>query len=1052
MRVWTGAFVALLLPVAWTVADEEAASDADEIVITSPVLPPPVVDVSETTNSSAPAIVTNDYSRGFQKLEDLGVPNAAGAQYVEFNLRNDPSGIGHVDYDRLKYEAKCEGNAWLLSEDTNAGTAKLIMNDCSVVDVVNANQVLPKPVVGTNSTNSVTGGQSTNQPVVDKESMASGIWKKVDPAKDAVRISNYIGKMEGNAYQLNYGNVMGAVLLRATHFRQAGLTNEANGIVTRLFSVATEKNLAFRQVVNLLGDQYLNQASRKLYRTGDWQAYSNELSSLVNRYSTGWRKTPVVAALLEKVKKQLAEPGPPPLPGLSESDRQLVYSLMTATNIPTRQLMMLRYGDPWILGASSESQEPDDGESVPHEAGLATAKTLPFLDDVRKRGVQAIPMLLAMLDVDAMIAMPFQPGNTTYYSSDDDDSMDEREAMQTYRSLNRPCTVAEFAMSVLSRVVSAGENSDPSDANESPAEFRERATAWYDTIKDKSPEELTDYFLMQGQPGQKVQVLGRMIRSMTESNRTDIESRMFAIKDPGLQMNLVQQYVTSQGELAKDYLDKLEASLNESNDVTAASGMYETDDNAPADRQDYERENLKRSLTMFRSMMKTNVFESTVAGLIDGSVTMAEAQQSLAMLSSGKKVQSGGFGKLLEKAADTNLSPKVVGQLLDLLPMVTGSWYGRVGKDWKPPSLLGHEQVVRQLLGDLRPIESDEDTGGSSAESQTIGDIAAWVIETTQDPEDLGKLSRSGQMDPALLGSVLRKRVEGRLSGKRNDELEPFPSADMVTPERRDELHKALVAAQSQESVLSITSGLSMNEHLALVEMFAEEEAPTGPLLAAANRIVDVNVSPTDSVVYASVRELKGRILAPEHVHTLLDLATSQVSLGHMVVGIVIRKPGLGGVELTVKDVSKEAYLKTLKASGYFGARWLEDDAAQKDQASRLYIGADSGSGSTYAEFPVVEPETVSSTSAVPVVTGEDDDVIVESERHGSAYNDDRQSELWNSITNLCATGTVRMVECHITVNGTPTITADELKTLAEPKPGDKATPNTVRRNVRMVD
>lgn len=1019
----TGWVLALLL-----MAGASSASDVEVIYPPQVIMLDEVVGegpADEDAEGNDAAVVTNDYRVGFEAIKALGMMDMKGATRIELNVF-DYLVSRDLFSRRFPYDARPEGNAWLIHEDESNGMARVSIGGLTLLDVTKPNPGKPVNTVAL-SRNSSTDGIA--------QVMAT--WEEADVADDVKKLLRYLDESGEDLNESYRRQEAGAVFMAAAEYYCAGYTNEANGIVTRLFPAVPDRRSLIRTAVGQVADAALARAMAELERSGDWLAYSNALADHITRYGDAWEGGPYVSILHRKISEHIAKPGPPAIEGLTEADRALLAELFRSTHglfiKPNLDFLM---GAPWVLGLTN-TVAGTGGRRFPMMISSQKAEPWPFGDALRDRGMTAVPLLIALLEVDTLLPCRAQ-GSNRDYEDYDDGFRGPAGILKYYRRLPQPWKVSDLARSLLLPLLPP-DGETARTATEDNAAIKAKVSAWFEEASGKSREALANDYLEKGHPHQQMAVLTHRMQTETNTAPADIE-KAIVVMEPYMQMQMVRQYVTSPAWKGGDFLDRLEARLLNSNGAEKATGMYVEEAAAGFPQPSYRDESgIKRELKELRLL--TNQVDFAL--LFKRVAAREVSSRSVYRLLYSQNAPSARDAAIRDYFAAIELSQgstEAVTALLELLPSIltmarAGESEDETAEDAAFPEELTNS--LRRLLEDSRPlVEKDTFEKGGVA---TIAEHVAYCIELSLGGgQTLTPIMKAG-LDLSLFKQTLKERAIARLQGAKEENLPPLPTGDDVTKERRSDLLDPLKAANDATTAIAILDSLSFDERIALADFFEpqklKDDLTNGPLPVVANRIVTVTVSPSGETAYAAFTSWVGQTFTPDHVHTALGIITGRVATGRVVTFSVKRTPMLGGVKIHVKDGSIDTELDKLREE----ARDADVDDRDEDRVDgrepRVLLRLQGANAWANGEIKLEDgvedkPSGVADPEAGDV---EDDDIITDSERlRGRDRTQERLDDFWSNVTNAFSTGRVTVASCELTFNGSPRILAATLKKIRD--------------------
>ena len=856
---------------------------------------------AQVAPSPSNGVSVGDYSGGFAKYYQMGLPDVRGAKYVRLNVYN-----GDLARESMQmYELDLGGNAWLLGEENGRG--RFVMNPGRACDVLDY-----KPLRG-------------QKP--GAAGPAAGVWQEADLARDVAKTVSFLEKKVEERSENDWTfrqNGYGYLLLLAVHYHAQGHAREAARICDLLFEHAGDFRVVLVQALNVLADIQYEEASDRFAASGDWAAYRADLEALLARYPLGWQARPAVERLAEKIRARLEAPAPPPLTGddLSDEDRRIANELAEAGPAPavSRDLLVL------------PDSAPADGSEGPAHP----------LARLRARGLASVPLLLALLKDEHLTRMDRRSlgdGSSRIYLESSSGAIPDELMDRLYESLRRPLTRGELAARLLRPLLATGGDREYGAADRDA--LYEDAKAWYAEHRNQTPLELARYYLAEGQDSQQRAAIQYLLAHGAEEDWRALEKLLLERAGDGWMRDstMVTLYVTRRGPAARGFVERYEAALrNEPGEDASSSRQPEMDEQAD------------RFLKNLRQLASGETLEEFVQKMAGGDEPFEEWFGLLWQRISQEKpdVALVALLKAVPRAPDA----RTAGELLGLVRVVGGSFRrpqeGEAGDPLRPAD---HAELWRAVLADQRAIEEPDELSGV-----TLGDQAACVMEMVYAEQPM--LPREGITYFDLgtrITDLMRRRAEARLEGKSGADLPELPSAERVTAERRSEL-AAIFGMGGPEDVPRKLSGLNNDERLALAEL-AEDDAELNAKLRPASLLIgDARFFGLAEEETASWKEVIGKPLDADLVRRALEETRQAVAGGRPHSVTFTRRPILGGVVIHVRhgeaarsggrmpDGEASAVMGSLHAAdGGTGARWMvgesEADEGGEDDDQDFWAG-----------------------------------------------------------------------------------------------------------------
>ena len=518
--------------------------------------------VSEKKSPSAESSV-QDFSKGFAKFEKFGLPNVKDAEYIKVDLYSSAIYCSEI----FSYQAKIEGNAWLLSENKKSGKADIVLNQGAVATVYDQVKLL----------NEMAKKRAEEAKKHKKKNIKSGIvnisftdmnddklvggWKKANLKKDVERLIKYLRK-EMQKEHFWGRDSLGSCFLFAAHLNQKGMKKEANELASLLFEAGKGKRIVILQALNTLADAKYDVAYANFKEDHDWEKFAENIKNILNLYKSGWKKSPGVKILAERLANRKVDIENLKKLKVSKENLELINKILSG------KVGKLSKGN-WIFNTprktKTEAEVGDIDEPSP-------------VSKIIRKGMDAVPFLIKLLGNQTLI--PADKNDLTRgrsgFVSHSYSSSQQQSAEQIFMKLKRPMTLGEFAKSLLEPIVLQDEDSN-SDLDEIVQEstddeindFRKLCQKWYKENKGKSAVELAEEYLHDGSRKQKSRAVSYLLNHKVKSKYNLIEDflldeneRSGSWSDSRFMDKLAIRYAGMRGKEAKAFAEKYIAILD----------------------------------------------------------------------------------------------------------------------------------------------------------------------------------------------------------------------------------------------------------------------------------------------------------------------------------------------------------------------------------------------------------------------------------------------------------------------------------------------------------
>lgn len=850
-----------------------------------------------------------DYGPGFQKFYALGLPDVKGATYVTLTLTggNDSYDFGG-GYDLS--EIRLKGDAWLLDPARSNQPARLVLGGLSIREVYDR-EALRKEAASRPQPFAPAAGVRGRPPA---DPRFAGMWQPADLRKDVEATLAGLDVLQADERKrdrLRYSpETYGQIFFNAAHYHRAGLTNEANRIVQGLFALSDDPRTVILQALNRLADRQYLDAFQAFVRTNDWSRYAADVQTVLDRYPAGWRTAPAVKRLADKLRQQLANPTPPPVTGegLTAEDAALADELGRGLGAVPSALM---YGYTlWVL--------PDEVQRL----SLSEEEARSPVTRLCRRGLQAVPLLLALLDDETLtVGRADRTRSHVYYSSDSSDGqMSDEELDRRYNALQRPRTRGEVARTLLLAVLPRKEDTRGEEADN--AAVRQEAKGWYEQNRQKSPAELARVYFRDGDNNQRRNVLRVILKAGTPGDIALVETNLLqGLQQERSDESLLTGYVSSRGARAADFVKKVEALLGTARkpappagDATAAPGLFVADE-----EESDSSDRTTRLVETLKKLVDAKPLEEVLADVVKSPDTWAVQSEALYQQLRGKPAAEM-VALLLKAAARTdNVTLRV--NLLQATAMMryfsraTAGALNDDDEDAQPgakpaatnATVAADSAAWQVLLADTRNprqagAEEAEEGEGDDAEGATVAQVAAGVMEQLYGGSNPGEddcRSDEGALWPEMIRTVHMARARARLAGTAERDLPAFPSASRVPAARRTVFVAELLKADAA-ALRAAIAALSNDEKLALGEEVEKQPALRAHFLPLLLRIDKVAAAPASLPAPPALRQLEGQPVNSNAVALIMGQCQAACRTGVWMRVTLQHAGGLGGWRLDV--------------------------------------------------------------------------------------------------------------------------------------------------------
>lgn len=782
----------------------------------------PLVAAAQEASPPAPVAAAADFSAGFQKLIQLGLPSLEGAVWT---AAGDES-RDMEDYELREMLEGLKGKGWKLQ--ANGKPAFLSLGG------VEAKEVTPGQGGGGGGgglLGALFGGGSKKPKATDLVTDAN---KLIATFEDPEKSKEF---REGLEYRGT--SSLGRLLIFATQLHQSGHPAEANRLANTVFSLGVNPEAVIDGAISRLAARDLGVVTEVFFTRKDWAAYERELRALTERYPRGWESYPAVQMLLPGVAKRAAGgmPAKPVIAGATlhpEAIAALDEALQDAKGAPDDEAVTRFAKQNGIPAASLTpelrlqiSEMLSDGDQE-RSGGPWLIEELPGPEAkdpwsrLKRLGFDALPALAAVAaDETLTFSRNASSSRSSYYSSHE--SAADR-AISAYQSMDRPLTRGELACRLLASTL-PGEDRGESG----PQALADSAMEFWKSHRGKSKLEVLLVFLADGDSSQK-QTAGIALAEMPDpAAHQAFEKYVLESEDLTSMINSVTPYLKLRKAAAKDFFTRFSAAFKtqlEGVDLDRISGGYQIKQAGGVDKY------LKK-LSLFVSGESPRKLVLALAKAEKPNVTQINSLAGTVAESSPEQ-----FVPLFLEAAVMATHLETRAALLNAL----GSEKGEEEKETPIPSAQISNWTT--LLEDERP----------TADGDQVRHLTAGLIEQFHSPATLERTYEIYQLDPVVSSQLVLARAKDRIAGKSQT---PLPDAEKVTATRMDEMLKQLAAAKP-EAVHQLVQSWPIEERLAFMKWREDPEhaAKLPASVIESNKLLVAPVESTDSIANAQQNEI----------------------------------------------------------------------------------------------------------------------------------------------------------------------------------------------------
>ena len=650
-----------------------------------------------------------DFSAGFQKFYALGLPNVEGATYVKLDMYG---GDMSMHMAGRMHDLDLAGNAWMLEENAETGWGRFVVGGTRISEVYDFAKLNKERTRRAAAEAEGDGGEGrlSRSIRLDDDGKVGGKWKKVDLQKDIDKVLDDLRKKQEESRRHDpymYSGAYGTLFINAIHYHAQGHTDQANELVGMLFDAAGDRRKVLLQAVGAVAESRYTASVDAFFKDPDWVRFGDELDGLLKIFPAGWQNAPAVERLAGHVRQRAGKaPAAIAGEGLSEEDIALAAALAAATDYDGGRGSG-QWGDLWVLATPRASDETDGEE-------------LHVVDRIKERGMQAVPLLLALLEDEYLTPIDLRKVTHTYssYMSSQDGPLSEERILQLYNALRRPAARGDIAATLLKGLPFRGGEERRFDRGSDRALLKEECEEWYAASKDKDRVELARLYLGEGDDGQRSTAMRFLMGKGDESDTAAIESYFLDSERFMMDTGSVRQYAMSRGEKAKAFVDKYEASLRGRMD-SGEDRMF---------TNDRFKEMAEKTIASLREIVDAKPAGELLTAVLAGEKPLDEVSAALRQRL-GREKQAAALTMLLDAALQAG-DPALARDLVYFAAAVRNLG-SRMGMHWgmddseeseeEELEAADHAEQWKKLLADTRTVEDRHYSG----RTMTVGQATA---------------------------------------------------------------------------------------------------------------------------------------------------------------------------------------------------------------------------------------------------------------------------------------------------------------------------------------
>lgn len=759
-----------------------------------------------------------DYGEAFEKLVNLGLPDAKGAKYIKITMQA-PSDDYYDDYYSRQFGLKRKGDAWLLpgpNKPAEEGEKKavprnVIRNQYDQVQVVRKAK--------RNALIRLVAGPKKSEP----GSLPKAQWKEVDlevEIKAVIKtlddLNNKRETFEPDQWRYSSGGVKvtAKLLVLACHTYRSGNKKLGNQLAEKILTLVPTPEKLIDSIVGDLADREYQQLFQAFMKNRDWKAYHAGVLKIVEKFPRGWGKLYGVKMLAPKLEDKIkgVQPVAKKFPGITPHPAAVkALDDLLKKNEPIN----LNVRPVWLI---------NDG-TLRDAYGSGREKPEPWLKVFYDLGMDSIPALASVAADEVLMA-------TTLSSGDRYDSSGmisygggmAYAAQMIYENMERPCSRGEIARKILLATIP---DSESELSSLSPEEFQETVIEWWKRNKKTKLGSLAKVFMEDGNSQQKAIALQVLITSGRDENASIVEEHILGGDSLVRNISLAEMYLKARKGKGKAFLKRYITALKDELEISEeGSSAYYL-------QQAGGLKKLEKKLSIHVQGIKPN---EIIRDIRLGRTTPADGMPLL-QAAIGKKAVSSHLPDIIGMIADF----KNTRDKLDALRHLS-VWISTEGEDSAEseeqydkylatlPPLLGESKSDwKKLLSSRGPIEL-KGAGKTLAQygnPPSEAHFAAKAMEDIYFPDHAGILNEIYTiMTVEQTWSFILKRAN-ELLDKGADAY--FPDPENVTEERQAEIRTEITPMKVGE-IMAYREKLTLDEKLAWAGMITGfgEKMPDG--------------------------------------------------------------------------------------------------------------------------------------------------------------------------------------------------------------------------------
>lgn len=843
-----------------------------------------------------------DFSKGFEMLVKLGLPDTKGWKYVEGERP-----------DRFSQQIegwKRSGHYWIETEADADGIRRMTDDGLNL-----SAMVLPDRENPEKTREQMRSLQSKGLQPRWQESPRE---KEGDEAADAAGLMEALkaefekGERSRGSRALQDKQTLASLFFHAAHWHRRGYEKEAAELVNLIMEKLPRKAALLESAIAAIANHRQQQASNRFGASQDWAAYQAELEGILTNFPRSWPERPLTVRLVEKLKARAAG-GDTPV----KSDG--VFPL-TAEQVAwwenygkpkesAEETMMYggygndisMLGQAWMETLFPKSDAEQDSANLDYQT--EQARNLGF--DVAN-GWNWLEVMAAGLGDETLV--PTNAWDYSYSRSYSWGDLDEEpaelegeELEDAWRSLARPRSRDEIARSFLKGIVPQPEDSDYEWWETAEAgEIVEVVKTWRDKMAGKSGNEIAELYFEEGDENWKERAAAVKVRIGSEEEVAELAEMVLAAPSSGISLavEIVRRRGTEGRAFYEAFLEGLKQEIvkEEGNEALTPEQIESRIDS-------YYGYQIKA----MEAILSGEGFADLFAAFVADEKTQGEfgeSMQALGKQPSTREEAEAAMAGVLELQNPTperrGFALSVAGHVARLHLNAEDKKEGGDADDEAKDEDRPLPEWMRESFARLIEQVGNEPVSYNAIE-RPLTQVVHFTVDSLVNP---AASQKTGQYFRGLLEediwTLLDARGRARMAGEAPPET---PTADSVPANRKGEIEKGLtgLATMSATDWDAWVTGLTVSERMLLRDLLAAAEPD------AAQKVLVFRIGAVEGGVDAAWKDFETAKVEPATLENLFAKVREKAGEKRIEVWLT-RSPLLGGFQIRVLEKSPEEF------------------------------------------------------------------------------------------------------------------------------------------------